>query len=82
MTVYVHFAADPSVGIFPYGFSLEIPDFEEDYREQVREDIKKFYTELDGEFSASWVGFSDEKDDEDGHEELPHGNEHWNENKD
>lgn len=65
MRAYVHFNADPSVGMFPYGYTLEIPTFDEDCREQTREDIKKLYAALDGEFIPSWVAFSDENQNDD-----------------
>ena len=62
MSALVYFSADSSVGIFPYYFTIEVPSFEKENREEVRNTIKKFYTELDGEFIPSYVQFSDEKD--------------------
>lgn len=59
---YVHFNADASVGCLPYGYTIEIPDFEEECREDVRKKIETLYTELDGEFIVSYVVFYDEKE--------------------
>ena len=50
MKVLIHFEGDSSVGIFPYSFEMEIPDFEPEYKEETRQMIKQLYTELDGEF--------------------------------
>lgn len=62
MKAYVHFNADPSVGCFPYGYDIEIPTFEEECREEIREKIKELYNFLDGEFLVSYVMFDDEND--------------------
>lgn len=55
MTAHVYFPADPSVGIFSYGYEMEIPDFEEEWREDTRKKIKALYDELDGEFSCNVI---------------------------
>ncbi len=59
MKVSIHFTADSSVGIFPYTYSMEIPQFEEEYREETRQMIKSLYTELDGDFTPQ-IWFEDE----------------------
>lgn len=64
MKAYIHFNADPSVGCFPYGYNIEIPTFEEEYREEVREKIKALYNDLDGDFGVSYVIFDDENDND------------------
>jgi hypothetical protein len=48
----IHFAADPSVGIFPYSYSMEIPShcIEDGERENVFKMITDLYAELDGDF--------------------------------
>ena len=74
LRVSVHFAADPSVGINAYGYSLEVPDFRCGYtpeeavechreREQLRTQINALYELMDGEFRAQ-VFFSDQQEDE------------------
>jgi hypothetical protein len=63
MKATAFFANDPSVGINPSYYEMELPFNEliaED-REEIRELIRKFYTELNNESKCSWVGFSDEK---------------------
>lgn len=59
MKATIYFSADPSVGIFPYHYTMELPDFEPEYRQETREMIQKLYTELDGEFKPI-VFFEDE----------------------
>jgi hypothetical protein len=60
MKVTIYFSADPSVGIFPYSYEMEIPTFDNEYREEIRKQIKDLYTELDGEFITKII-FSDEQ---------------------
>lgn len=66
----ISFEGDSSVGIFPYGYKMELPDFRQAFRpeevaiasaerETVRKHIQTFYELLDGEFRAN-VFFSDE----------------------
>ena len=57
--VTVFFAGDPSVGLFACSYSLSIPEFEEEYREDTRTRIKELYTELDGD-SIPQIIFGDE----------------------
>jgi hypothetical protein len=59
---YAYFGNDPSVGIFPEYFAFEIPDFEEEYREQTRTDLLNLYTEMAGDFKCTRVVFEDETD--------------------
>ncbi len=62
MKVTIYFSGDPSVGIFSYAYSMEIPAFEPEYREETRQMIKSLYAELDGEFMPQ-VWFEDENND-------------------
>jgi len=62
MKVTICFNGDTSVGIFPYSYSMDIPEFEPEYREYVRSAIKILYIELDGEFTPH-VFFEDENFD-------------------
>lgn len=62
MNVTIYFAGDPSVGISSYAYSMEIPNFEEEWREDTRKRIQDLYTELDGEFYPT-VFFGDENID-------------------
>lgn len=48
--VLIYFAGDSSVGINPYFYTMEIPEFEEEYREEIRKSILELYESLDGEF--------------------------------
>ncbi len=59
--VYVHFAGDPSVGISSYGYDLNIPPFEPEDREEVRQKIIDLYGWLDGESNPSFVIFTDDE---------------------
>ncbi len=63
-TAYVHFKGDPSVGCPSYGYIIELPKPETWERDIQRQRIKDFYTEMDGEFVASSVIFSDENDND------------------
>ncbi len=54
------FDGDSSVGIFGYSFDMEVPEFDEEFREEVRAKIKETYDWLDGEFTCQ-VYFSDER---------------------
>lgn len=58
--VTIYFGGDYSVGISSYSFSMEIPNFEEEWREDTRKRIKELYTELDGEFTPIII-FGDEE---------------------
>lgn len=62
---YIHFPMDPSVGLQPTTYQMEImdfrmlkddfaPDFEEylKFVENVREEIKRIYTWIEGEYCA------------------------------
>lgn len=57
--VTIYFAGDHSVGISGYYYSMEIPAFDPENKEEVRELIKALYTELDGEFTPT-IFFDDE----------------------
>lgn len=57
--VYVHFPNDPSVGMNPYGYELEVPFPEPEYREDFRKEIQKLYHYLDDN-SKCHVQFEDE----------------------
>lgn len=59
MKVTIYFSGDWSVGISSYSYEMTIPPFENEYRDETREMIKKLYTELDGEFSPHVI-FEDE----------------------
>ena len=59
MKVTIYFSGDRSVGINGYYYSMEIPTFEPEYREEIRGMIKALYIELDGEFTPQ-VFFEDE----------------------
>lgn len=62
MTGYAYFGGDPSVGINSYSYDFEIPDFDEEYREETRAKLVALYNELDGEFTCH-VCFEGERDD-------------------
>lgn len=73
-TAFIAFAGDPSVGIKPFSYTAEIPDFRLTFadsdpleavmiREQARSMIKEMYQNMDGEFKAT-VRFSDEFEQE------------------
>ena len=49
----IHFNGDPSVGIFSYSFTMEIPShaLEDGNKGYTLKRIREFYAELDGEFS-------------------------------
>ena len=67
MKARIHFANDPSVGIFSEDFEMELPfqEFADDaHRAEVRKQIEQLYSDLNGEFLVSYVDFSDEKDEE------------------
>jgi len=57
--VTIYFAGDYSVGIRAYFYSMEIPEFELENKEEIRQQIKTLYTELDGEFTPA-IFFDDE----------------------
>jgi len=59
MKVAICISGDTSVGIYPYQYDMEIPEFEPEYREETRQMIKTLYTELDGEFTP-YILFEDE----------------------
>ena len=66
MKATIYFANDPSVGMFPEYFEMDLPrdQFEDDAdREFCRDQIKKTYNELNSDTLVSWVSFSDEKQD-------------------
>lgn len=64
MIATAFFNRDPSVGIFSTYYEMELP-FDEfadtEHREEVRKQIKDFYTLLDDDMTCTWVSFSDEK---------------------
>jgi hypothetical protein len=65
MIAYIHFPSDPSVGMFPYGYTCEVPDFtDNDAREYTRDTLKKLYEDLDGE-GRCVVIFDDENNNDD-----------------
>lgn len=49
MTVTILFPGDPSVGIFAHSYDMTIPEIDDEYREETRQQIKKLYEELDQE---------------------------------
>lgn len=59
VTIYFH--ADPSVGIFPYSFEMEVPDhsLDDEVRDETLLMIKNLYAELDGEFYPKEVYVND-----------------------
>jgi hypothetical protein len=58
MKATAYFEGDSSVGIYSYSYTLEIP-FDEDIRDDIRQEIAKLYNDLDGEFSCRVI-FEDE----------------------
>lgn len=63
MKATIVFNNDPSVGIFGTSYQMELPFEEfadEQHKEEVRKDIKDFYTMLEGEFICSYVIFEGE----------------------
>ena len=59
MKASIYFVGDTSVGILPYIYEMDVPPFEEEFREDIRMMIEDLYVELDGEFGCQ-VYFSDE----------------------
>lgn len=49
MKVIIYFENDPSVGMFSETYEADIPQFEEEHREETRSAIKKLYDDLYGE---------------------------------
>jgi len=58
MIATAYFEGDSSVGFYPYSYTLEVP-FDNDIREDIRQEIAELYNSLDGEFSCK-VFFEDE----------------------
>ena len=48
----IYFCGDPSVGIFPYSFTMEVPShsLEDGNRDETLEWVKELYYQLDGDF--------------------------------
>lgn len=70
MTARIDFPNDPSVGMWPESYTIELPfeDFAEmetpsDNREMCRKQIEDFYKDWQGESTKCHVTFSDEKQD-------------------
>ena len=59
---YAYFGGDSSVGDTAYSYDFEIPNFEEEFREDVRAKLVALYNELDGEFTCHVV-FEGERED-------------------
>ena len=59
MKAVAYFEGDPTVGIRSYYYELEVPPFEEEYREHTRELVRHLYTQLDEEFGCQII-FNDE----------------------
>lgn len=67
MKVTIYFQNDPSVGIFSTYYEAEIPDIllenfytHKEWKEELertRMALRHLWSELDGEFTASWVMF-------------------------
>lgn len=63
MKAIAYFHNDPSVGIFSAYYEMELPfnEFEDsEHREEVRKQIKDFYTLIDNDMTCTYVYFSDE----------------------
>ena len=70
MKATIYFPNDPSVGLFPSSYEIELPfdSFEDmetpsDNREMCREQIAAFYKDWEGDTMKCYVTFSDEKQD-------------------
>ncbi len=59
MKALVYFPNDPSVGIWSTYYTLEIPQFDNEFREEYRKKIKDLYEDMDSEFICI-VYFGDE----------------------
>ncbi len=58
---FIHYNNDPSVGMFPYGYEMEVNIENMDIEDlnEVRKKIKELYEFIDGE-SPTWVMFDKE----------------------
>ena len=63
MKGYAYFGGDPSVGFPSTAYDFEIPDFDEEYREEVRARLVEAYNWLDGD-GTCFVVFEGERDED------------------
>lgn len=59
MKATVIYHGDPTVGIFDGHYDLEIPEFDDLYREEIREKIKELYSYIDEDWPVD-VRFEDD----------------------
>lgn len=80
MTGYAQFngdaSGDASVGDSPRSYDFEIPDFDEEYREEVRARLVEAYNWLDGD-GTCFVVFEGERDEDPPEAEPPVPGDWW-----